>query len=216
MPELDFLVRGAAVSANAAIPAVELALEIVNRPASERIHTIVLRCQVQIETPRRRYTAQEGEALHDLFGEPERWSQTLRPLLWSNLSVVVPAFTGSATVALPLPCTFDFDAGANKFFYALDGGRIPLGLMFSGTVFHQPEGRHLQAAPISWSSGVRFDFPVELWKRCLDAYYPNTALLAVRRDVFERLYRYKVHHGLASLDEAIEQATEAPLAAGAR
>jgi hypothetical protein len=45
------------------------------------IHGIVLRCQVRIEPARRHYTAAEKERLLDLFGTPERWGQTLRPLL---------------------------------------------------------------------------------------------------------------------------------------
>ena len=29
------------------------------------------------------------------FGEPDRWGQTLRSMLWTHASVVVPRFTGS-------------------------------------------------------------------------------------------------------------------------
>ena len=49
-----------------------------------------------------------------------------------------------------------------------------------------------QVAPISWSKEARFRLPVETWRDMMETYYPNCAWLCLRRDVFERLYRYKV------------------------
>ena len=69
--------------------------------------------------------AQEQERLRDLFGEPERWGQTLRNLLWTNTSVVVPQFTGVTTVDLQVPCTFDFSVATTKYFNGLADGEIP-------------------------------------------------------------------------------------------
>ncbi len=60
----------------------------------EAIHTIALRCQIQIEVTRRRYSPDEQERLLDLFGQPDRWSQTLRNLLWTHATVLVPGFSG--------------------------------------------------------------------------------------------------------------------------
>ena len=59
--------------------------------------------------------------MRDLFGEPERWSQTLRSLLWTHASVVVPSFQGARLVDLPVPCTFDFNVAATKYLRRLDG-----------------------------------------------------------------------------------------------
>ena len=110
MPELHFTIEGAEAVANAAAPMIALKLRVTNCPANEAIHTLALRCQVQIEPARRSYQPREREQLHDLFGEPERWSRTVRPLLWMNTSVAVPGFTDNILVDLQLPCTFDFDA----------------------------------------------------------------------------------------------------------
>jgi hypothetical protein len=37
----------------------------------------------------------------------------------------------------------------------------------------------------------------------MNAYYPNSAWLSLRRDVFERVYEYKVRHGIPSWEEAL-------------
>ena len=81
MPELHFSIEGAEAVPNAAVPLIALKLCIENFPAAEAIHTLTLQCQVQIEPARRSYVPAEREQLHDLFGEPERWSRTVRPLL---------------------------------------------------------------------------------------------------------------------------------------
>jgi hypothetical protein len=38
----------------------------------------------------------------------------------------------------------------------------------------------------------------------IDHYYPNSAWLYLRRDVFDRLYQYKVRHGIPSWEQVIE------------
>ena len=205
MPDLSFEVREAKVLANVITPTVSLIVGISNRPATEWIQTIVLRCQAQIEAPRRRYTSNEQLRLRDLFGDPERWSDTLRPLLWSNIATTVPAFAGSAAVAIDVPCTFDFNVSATKYFHALDDGSVPVTLLFSGTVFYQSPSHQLQAVPIPWNCEARFAMPVETWKESIDLQYPNTAWLSLRRDVFERLYELKVRNGFATFDETVER-----------
>jgi hypothetical protein len=84
VPELHFAIEGAEAVANAAAPLLALKLRITNFPIAEAIHTLTLRCQVQIEPARRSYVPREREQLLDLFGTPERWSRTVRPLLWMN------------------------------------------------------------------------------------------------------------------------------------
>src|SRR5947209_4280163 len=144
MPDLTFEVEGAGAVPYAASPTLALKLRVTNGEAGEPIQTIVLRCQIQIEATRRRYDAAEQERLRDLFGEPHRWGQTLRSTLWTNTSVVVPPFTGGTTFDLQLPCTFDFNVASTKYFAGLEGGEIPLCLLFSGTVFYQGESGALQ------------------------------------------------------------------------
>ena len=166
---------------------------------------MVLRCQIQIEVTRRHYSPEEETRLRDLFGEPERWSNTLRTMLWTHANAVLPSFTGSASVDVPVPCSFDFNVAATKFFHGLEAGEIPVEFLFSGSVFYAAAEGELQVAPISWDQEARFRFPVKIWRDLMDAYYPNIAWLDLRRDVFERLYQYKVSHGIPTWEQAIER-----------
>ena len=121
---------------------------------------MALRCQVQIEATRRRYGPEEQARLVDLFGEPDRWSRTLRTLLWAHASAVVPSFTGSTLVELPVPCTFDFNVAATKYFHSLEHGEVPLSLQFSGTIFYAAEDGGLQVAQIPWDKEANYRLPV--------------------------------------------------------
>lgn len=208
MPDLAFQIESAEVPQFAATPQIALKLRITNPDPAEQIHSIALRSQIQMEVTRRRYSPAEQQKLLDLFGEPERWSQTLRSLLWTHVNVNVPPFRGSTVVDLLVPCTFDFNVGATKYFYGLSDGDVPLCLMFSGTVFYARDEEHLQVAPISWDKEARFNLPVKLWRDMMDAYYPNTAWLCLRRDVFERLQEYKVRHGIPTWEQALESMLE--------
>ena len=151
-----------------------------------------MRCQIQLEVTRRKYTSEDQERLHDLFGEPSRWGQTLRNLLWTHANLVVPSFKGSTVVDLPVPCTFDFNVAATKYFDGLADGEVPVCVQFSGTVFYANAEGSLQVAPIPWDKEARFKLPVKLWRDMMQSYYPNSAWLCLHKDAFDRLYHYKV------------------------
>jgi hypothetical protein len=208
MPDLDFQVEGAEPVPFAVGPQLGFKLRIgqrVDADAVVPIHAVALRCQIRIEPAKRRYLPDEGGRLLDLFDKPDRWSQTLRPMLWTHVSVVVPPFTESIIVDLPVPCSFDFNVAATKYFYALEEGEVPLSLLFSGTVFHEVEDAGLQVAQIPWDKESTFRLPVRIWKEMMDRYYPNTAWLSLRRDVFDRLYQYKSRQGVPTWEQALEQ-----------
>ena len=204
MPNLSFSVASAEAIPFAAAPTIAFKLQIDNADPEQKIHTVVLRCQIQIEAARRRYTTVEQAHMLELFGEPERWGQTLRAMLWTHVNVTVPAFTGSTTAELLTPCAFDFNVAATKYFHGLQDGEIPLLLQFSGTVFYaDPEGA-LHVAPISWDKETKFRLPLKVWKDMMDAYHPNSVMLAVPREIFEKLHRYKMTHAAGTWERAFE------------
>lgn len=204
MPDLSFAVENAEAVPYAAAPLLAFKLRVSNRYAEEPIHTIALRCQIMIDPARRRYQSEDQERLRDLFGEPERWGQTVRPMLWTHASLVVTAFTGSEVVDLPVPCTFDFNVAATKYFAGLTEGEVPLNLLFSGTVFYANEEGALQVTQIPWDKEARYHLPVQVWQKMMELYYPNSAWLSLRKDVFDRLYRYKVRRGIPTWEQALE------------
>jgi Family of unknown function (DUF6084) len=209
MPDLQLMIESAEVVQYAATPLMAFKVRIANNPSEEIIHTVALRAQIQIEVTRRKYDSSEQTRLLDLFGEPERWGQTLRNMLWTHASVVVPRFTGSVLADIPVPCTFDFNVAATKYFHGVTSGDLPLCFQFSGTVFYQNEGETLQVAPISWDKEAKYRLPVKVWKDLMDVYYPNSAWLALQRDTFEKLYQYKVREGIPTWEEALERALNA-------
>lgn len=203
MPDLRFEVADAFATPNAAVPQLTLKVRITNAEP-EAIHSIALRAQVQIEPVRRRYTPQEQERLKELFGEPERWSKSVHPLLWTNANVNVTGFAGSTIIEVPVPCTFDFNVAITKYIYGLEGGELPLSLLFSGTVFHS--GRiGLQVAQIPWDREAAYKLQVRVWKEMMDQHYPNTAWLCLQRDVFDRLAEYKARNNIATWEQALER-----------
>jgi Family of unknown function (DUF6084) len=205
MPDLNFQVEGASAVPYAAVPSVSFCLRVTNTKPEEVVHSVVLRAQIQIEVTRRHYSANEQARLRDLFGEPERWSQTLKNMLWTHAAITVPPFQKETVVEIPVPCTFDFSVGATKYFHGLTEGDLPLNFLFSGTVFYQGENDALQVAPISWEKEAKFKLPLKVWRDVIDEYYPNTAWLCLRRDAFERLYEYKVRNGIPTWEEVIDR-----------
>src|SRR5579862_4507907 len=204
MPDLSFQIEKAEPQRFTVAPTLLFKLRIANAAPNETIHSVALRCQIQLEVARRQYTPEDQSHLKDLFGEPDRWSQTLKTMLWTHASVVAPAFQDTAVVDVPVPCTFDFNVAATKYFHGLAEGEVPVCMQFSGTVFYAaPEGG-LQVAPISWDKEARFRLPVKVWRGMMETYYPNSAWLCLRKDAFERLYQYKVRHGIPTWEEVLE------------
>lgn len=97
----------------------------------------------------------------------------------------------------------DFEVATTKYFSALAGGEIPLSLLFSGTVFHAADGA-LQVAPLPWATEARFRLPLDVYRAAGARFHEGRALLAVPREVMDRLRRYKSARGIATWVEAIE------------
>ncbi len=203
MPDLNFEVVHAEVLPFAAVPSLLFKLRIENLE-EEPVRSVALNTQIRISATRRHYEATEQERLLELFGEPSRWKDTLRSLLWTHTVLQVPPFSGSTVVDMPVPCTYDLEVVAAKYFYALDDGEVPLEFLFSGTVFYVGEGGWLQTARISWEKEAEFRLPVRLWKDTMEHYFPNSAWIRLRKDAFDRLYSYKARKGFPTWEAAVE------------
>lgn len=203
MPDLNFEVVDAEVLSFAAVPSLLFKLRIENG-GEEPIRSVALNTQIRIAATQRHYDAAEQEKLLELFGEPHRWGETLRSLLWTHTVLQVQPFSGSTVVDMPVGCTYDLEVVAAKYFNALDDGEVPLEFLFSGTVFYAGEGVGLQVSRISWEKEAEFRLPVRLWKEMMDHYFPNSAWIRLRRDAFDGLYDYKVRMGFPTWESAVE------------
>ena len=149
-PELAFRIEGAGPLEHAAEPTMRfsLGIESVSRVP---IRSIVLDVQIQIAARRRGYDAAAQERLVELFGTPERWGETLRTLLWSRPTVFVPRFEERTLVDVLVPCSYDLEVSASRYFYSLEDGVVPLEFLFSGSVFYSNPDGLLQTTRIAWS-----------------------------------------------------------------
>jgi hypothetical protein len=203
VPDLDFRVEGAEVLEYAAAPSLVFKLRVENLEGKP-IRSVSLNTQVRIAATQRHYEAAEQERLLELFGEPHRWGNTLRSLLWTHTTLQVSPFSGSTVVDMPVPCTYDLEVVASKYFYALEDGEVPLEFLFSGTVFYAGEDGRLQITRISWEKEAEFRLPVRLWKEMMEQYFPNSAWVRLHKDAFDQLYNYKVSRGFPTWGAAVE------------
>ena len=203
MPDLDFRVEGAEVLKFAAVPTLVFKLRVENL-GEEPVRSVALNTQIRLAVTRRHYDPAEQDRLLELFGEPHRWGETLRSLLWTHNVLQIPPFSGSTVVDMPVTCTYDLEVVSAKYFHALEDGEVPLEFLFSGTVFYVGEHGGLQVARISWEKEADFRLPVRLWKEMMEHYFPNSAWLRLHRDVFDRLYGYKMRMGSRTWEETVE------------
>jgi uncharacterized protein DUF6084 len=203
-PELTFAVEDAGALEHAAVPTLRFALR-VECAGSARIRSLALNVQLRIAATRRRYSARAEERLLELFGHPEQWARSLRSLHWVNVPLQVGPFEGRTVVDLAVPCTYDLEVTATRYFQALEDGEVPLEFLFAGTVFYAGEDGGLQVAPIAWDREAEFRLPVAVWRETMDRHFPGSAWLRLGRASFERLHAYRARQALLTWDDAVDR-----------
>ncbi len=200
---LRFACTGSRPEPHAAGPALQLDLR-VEDGTGRRVHAVALRVQIRIDPRPRRYTAAETARLTDLFGEPNRWGDTLQPLQLATVPVLTPSFTNSTTVAVNVPLTYDLDIAAARYLHGLDEGEIPLTLLFSGTMFYAGD-TGVQLGLVPWHEEAEHRLPVAVWRAAMDEHFPGSGWVRLRRDTLDRLAAFRSAHTLLSWDNAVER-----------
>jgi len=201
MAELVFDCVGAHPDKYAVVPSMSLVLRI-SETTGRKIDAIALRCQIRIEPARRRYTDAEAERLNDLFGDTQRWADTLKPLQLTTVSIMVPGFAGSTEIDLPITFSYDLEIGSTRYFTGLDSGEVPLLLLFSGTVFGSAGGR-LSVQQVPWSCETPYRLPVSVWREAIDAHFPNSAWIKMSTATLDELARFKTRRALPTWDATL-------------
>jgi uncharacterized protein DUF6084 len=204
--ELVFDCVDARAERYAAAPTLTLVLR-VSETTGLAVGAIALRCQIRIQPQRRQYDEVEGERLRDLFGERERWADTLKPLQFATVAAMVPAFRGSVEVEIPVPCTYDMEVASTRYFDALDGGDVPLLLLFSGTVFVAGDAG-LTVEQVPWHKECAYRLPAPVWRDVMDAHFPNSAWLRLDRETVEALGRFKSSRALPTWEATVRTLLE--------
>jgi Family of unknown function (DUF6084) len=206
-PDPEFAVLGARTVRYAAAPMLAIDLQ-VSEPDGRQVYMIALSIQLMIEPARRRYDDATRERLVELFGAPERWAVTTRSLVWAQLDVVVPAFTGSTTVAVPIACHYDLELAAAKYLHSLPDGQVPLALHFNGMIYYPAQDGGLQMVLVPWTKSIDFRMPVSVWSETIEHYYPGTGWVALPSHTLAALQRRKLDRGMATLSACIEELLE--------
>jgi Family of unknown function (DUF6084) len=201
MADLIFGCTGATAERYAATPTLTFALTITER-SGVRVHAIALRCQIRIEPHRRRYTAAETQRLHDLFGDPSRWAETVKPIQLATVTTMVPTFTAVTETELTVPVTYDLEVTSARYLQGLDDGTIPLLLLFSGTVF-VANGDSFSVELVPWSAEASYRMPVSVWQELVDVHFPNSAWLRCSRQTLDELSAFKAKHALPTWDATL-------------
>ena len=91
-----------------------------------------------------------------------------------QVDVAGPGFTGAPEFELEVPCTYDLEVAATKYFGGLADGEAPLRFHFTGSVFYAATRAHPDRPDPVGLLG-RFAMPVEVWKRDDRPHYPAAA-----------------------------------------
>jgi hypothetical protein len=203
--QLTFRVTGAAPVPFAASPQVAFSVTVTNPEPSAPVRSALLRCQIQIDARARTYDARESEALRDIFGSGTVWGRAVGRLLWTHATAVVPEFEQETTFDVHAPCTIDLGLAWARYFAAIGAAEVPVLLLFSGTIFHDAGDGALRTAPIPWSAEARCTVSADMWREALQEHYGCLAAIPLRKDLLDRLDRYRQRSGVSSWERAIEK-----------
>jgi Family of unknown function (DUF6084) len=204
MAELTFGCAGAHAARYAATPTLTFTLNITER-TGVRVHAIALRCQIRIEPHRRRYSADEAQRLNDLFGDTDRWAETVKPIQLATVTAMVPGFTSLTELELPVPCTYDLEVASARYLQGLDDGTIPLLLLFSGTVFIAQGESSFGVELIPWSAEASYRMPVSVWRDVVNEHFPGSAWLRCSRETLDALSVFKASRALPTWDATLSE-----------
>ena len=203
MHDVSIRVMDVAPAPHAMVPVLNFQLEVALPDRRLWVQSVMLQCQLRIETAARRYP-NAGAGLQELFGAPDGWGRSLTRLLWTQTTLTVPSFTGRCRVEMPVHCSFDFNQALTKYLAALeDGSSVPLLLLFSGTVFYRQGDGRLQCGQLSWGLEDRYHLPVAVWRELVDRYHAGTVTLQLDEAVFARLQAFKARRALHSWDSVL-------------
>ena len=102
-----------------------------------------------------------------------------------------------------MPCTYDLEIAGARYFHSLDGGDVPVLLLFSGTAFTRG-ATGFSVSPVPWHKEAAAPVPVAEWRRMMDRFFPDAGWLRLSRDTLDALGEYKNRRAFATWEQAID------------
>lgn len=204
--DLQFWVLGVEASCRGLVPLLRFRLGMSCPSPDDVVESAFLRVRIQLAAPHCRYSERETARLIELFGQPSQWARTLRNRLWISVSTAVGPFTGATETDLPVPCSYDLNVAATKYFHALDSeGSVPLSFRFRGTVIYPGRDGALRSCQVHRETEWVYWMPLRAWRRAMEEHYPDTGWIFLKRDVLDRLFAYRCEQGLSSWEETVNR-----------
>ena len=173
----------------------------IEPPAASRSARSCWTCRSRSPHGGARYDEAAHDRLFELFGPPDRWGTTLRTLLWTRTTLVVPPFTGRTVVdlarALHLRPRGRRRRGTST---RSRDGEVPLEFLFSGSVFYPAPTGGCRPRGSPWEQEAEYRLPVAVWTgddgRATSPARPGCGCA---KDAFDRLAAYKARARAADL-----------------
>lgn len=200
LPEPELWVLDVAALPHTAAPTLAFKLRI--RDHSERpIYTVALGVQIQLEPIQRTHDAATRARLVELFGDPERWGDTARGVMWVKRDVLVPSFKGATTFELQVQCNSDLELATARYLELVPDGEVPLSFHFNGSILYSGADDRLQITQVPWHAEAQSRLPVDTWRAAVG---DLGGLARLRADTYEGLRAHREARALPSLDAAVE------------
>ncbi len=211
VPAPEFEITDCAHVAFAATPTMLFSIRATDS-SGLTIQSIALSAQVMIDPARRGYDPGTRERLAELFGPPASWAPSTSGLAWARVATAVPGFAGATVFGLEVPCTYDLEVAAAKYFQAVREDGVPLSFHFTGNVFYRgpapepsaPPGP-IQVAPIAWSTSSQFTMPVGAWRAMIADHYPGGGWIRISHETLAALNERRAGRGLADFDACVAE-----------
>lgn len=202
VPAPEFEITGAAHLRFAASPTMVFSA-LATDPTRREIQSLALSVQVMIDPAKRGYGEAARDRLAELFGPHANWAPSTHGLPWAQVAVVVPAFTDQTMFAIQVPCTYDLEVAATKYFSALEDGDVPLSFHFNGQVFYRDDDGRLQVGLIPWSRTAGFRMPVAAWRAMIEDHYPGVGWIRLSDATLAALNEYRAARSLPTFDACV-------------
>ena len=207
VPDPEFAVSTAGHLPHAAAPTLEFSGGVTDASGFE-IQSMALVVQVMIDPARRSYDPQTRARLAELFGPAEAWAPPDHGLHLARLVAFVPGFAGTGAFTLDVPCTYDLEVAAAKYFYALPDGAVPMSFHFNGTILYRDAEARLQVVPVPWSATARFRMRLSVWRTMMAEHYPGGGWVRLQPETLAALNARRSERGLHSFDAAVSELLE--------
>ena len=92
---------------------------------------------------------------------------------------------------------------------------MPLRFHFNGSIFYEGAGRPASVVPCPWDRSIRFEMPVEAWRRMIAEHHPDRRLDPARERHARAARRRKAETGAPTFDALVAELLD-DAAGGAR